>query len=85
MSNAQARRRSKSVQNGDDRHLVYEVGYRKPPKQARFKPGQSGNPRGRPKQTRNLGTLIEEALNETVTIREGNRTRTLPKRAVVKT
>ncbi len=26
----------------------YEVGYRKPPKHSRFKPGQSGNPRGRP-------------------------------------
>jgi hypothetical protein len=25
----------------------YEVGYRKPPKRHRFKPGQSGNPRGR--------------------------------------
>ena len=27
----------------------YEIGYGKPPKQTRFKPGQSGNPRGRPK------------------------------------
>lgn len=27
----------------------YEVGYGKPPQQTRFKPGQSGNPRGRPK------------------------------------
>jgi len=25
----------------------YEVGYGKPPQQARFKPGQSGNPKGR--------------------------------------
>lgn len=25
----------------------YEVGYKKPPKHTRFKPGQSGNPRGR--------------------------------------
>jgi len=28
----------------------YEVGYRKPPKSTRFKKGQSGNPRGRPKK-----------------------------------
>jgi Family of unknown function (DUF5681) len=27
----------------------YEVGYRKPPKTTQFQPGQSGNPRGRPK------------------------------------
>lgn len=26
-----------------------EVGYKKPPAQTRFKPGQSGNPKGRPK------------------------------------
>ncbi len=28
----------------------YEVGYGKPPKHSRFKPGQSGNPNGRPKK-----------------------------------
>ena len=27
----------------------YEVGYGKPPQQAQFKKGQSGNPKGRPK------------------------------------
>ena len=27
----------------------YKVGYGKPPKEHRFKKGQSGNPRGRPK------------------------------------
>ena len=86
MSNTHAPRRRKAVRNGDHGTLEYEVGYGKPPKQARFKPGQSGNPRGRPKQRRHLRTLIEEALNETVTIREGDRKRTLPKReALVRT
>ena len=86
MSKAHAPRRGKTAQNSCDGDVGYEVGYRKPPKQTRFKPGQSGNPRGRPKQRRHLRTLIEEALNETVTIREGNRTRTLPKReALVRT
>ena len=30
-----------------------EVGYGKPPKHSQFKPGQSGNPQGRPKGSRN--------------------------------
>ena len=29
------------------------VGYKNPPKQSRFKPGQSGNPSGRPKGSKN--------------------------------
>src|SRR5215213_6143909 len=29
----------------------YEVGYRKPPRHTQFKPGQSGNPKGRPRQS----------------------------------
>ena len=33
-----------------------QVGYRKPPVHTRFKPGQSGNPKGRPKGPRNLAT-----------------------------
>ncbi len=42
----------------------YDVGYRKPPKHTRFKPGQSGNPRGRPKGTKNLKTDLIEELGE---------------------
>jgi len=41
----------------------YEVGYGKPPAETQFKPGQSGNPRGRPKGARNkLPALNEERL-----------------------
>src|SRR5205823_6157875 len=29
----------------------YQVGYRKPPQHSRFKNGQSGNPKGRPKRS----------------------------------
>lgn len=57
----------------------YRVGYGKPPKHTRFKPGQSGNPQGRPRGARNLRTAFREGLQEKVTIREGNRTRKLSK------
>ena len=44
----------------------YNVGKGKPPKSTRFKPGQSGNPKGRPKGRKNLKTELDEVLNATV-------------------
>ena len=55
------------------------VGYGKPPVHTRFKPGQSGNPRGRRKGQRNVHTVVDEALSQRITIREGNRTRSVTK------
>jgi hypothetical protein len=57
----------------------YEIGFRRPPLHRRFKLGQSGNPKGRPKRRRNVRTVVEEALNQRISIREGDRTRSLPK------
>lgn len=51
----------------------YEVGYGKPPKQTRFKKGQSGNAGGRPKGTPNLKTAIEKVMKSKVTVRKGTR------------
>ena len=55
----------------------YEVGYGKPPKHTQFKPGQSGNSKGRPRGQRNFRTAVRDALQEKVTIREGDRTRSV--------
>ena len=41
----------------------YEVGRGKPPVHTRWKPGQSGNPGGRPKHSRNFGTIVEWAVS----------------------
>ena len=63
----------------------YEVGYGKPPARTRFKKGQSGNPRGRPKGTKNLKTDLLEELQEHIPVREGNREYRLSKqRALLK-
>jgi Family of unknown function (DUF5681) len=53
----------------------YEVGYCRPPLASRFRPGQSGNPRGRPKGVRNLRTVMAAALAEMVEIKENDRSR----------
>lgn len=61
----------------------YEVGYGKPPRHTRFKPGRSGNPRGRPSGSKNLKTLLSEALNETVIVVDNGRRKKITKREAV--
>ncbi len=71
--------------NGEAPDDSYEVGYGNPPKHTRFQPGQSGNPRGRPKGTKNLKTDLMEELGEKIIVREGGQARKVSKqRAVVK-
>ena len=49
------------------------VGYKQPPREYQFRPGQSGNPSGRPKGSRNFKSELREELGELVTIRDGER------------
>ena len=63
----------------------HEVGYGRPPRHSRFRKGRSGNPRGRPRGSKNLATLFAEALDETVAVKEDGRRRAISKReAIVK-
>jgi DNA-directed RNA polymerase subunit F len=57
----------------------YKVGYGRPPRETQFKPGESGNPKGRRKGSKNLSTQIAEALAETVTIKVDGRSRRVSK------
>jgi hypothetical protein len=47
-----------------------QAGFKRPPKRTRFKPGRSGNPKGRPKGRRNLTTDLAALLKKRIPIRE---------------
>ena len=55
------------------------VGYGQPPMASRFKPGTSGNPKGRPKGSKNLRTLVEDAMMASIPLQEGEKTRRVSK------
>jgi hypothetical protein len=65
---------SEPMQNGRS------AAYRRPPEATRFKPVQSGNPKGRPKGSRNFSTAIEKELNARVVVNENGKRRTITKR-----
>jgi len=58
-------------------------GYGKPPRKNRFKPGQSGNPQGRPKGARGLKQVVRAALDDEVNLVVGGQETRKTKREVV--
>ena len=55
----------------------YQIGFGRPPVATRFQPGQSGNPRGRPRGARSIGQMLQQALNRRVIVHENGRERSI--------
>ena len=63
----------------------YDVGFKKPPKHTQFKPGQSGNPLGRPKKKRTVADIMQKLLQEEIIVNgEKKSTKELFLRSIMK-
>ena len=61
------------------------VGYKKPPKRHQWKPGQSGNPRGRTRGSRNIKSILEDRLNDRVkTVQNGRQSTETALEAIIR-
>jgi Family of unknown function (DUF5681) len=61
----------------------YEVGFGRPPVATRFQAGNRCNPRGRPRQMKTAGQLIDEAMNSKIKIVAEGKTKIMTKQQVI--
>lgn len=70
------------MKNGSDqgkqlKEQDYLVGYGRPPKETRFKQGQSGNPKGRKRKPKSVQAQMHSVLSKKITITEDGRAKRL--------
>jgi hypothetical protein len=77
MSKVRSRRRVKAATRDN------AVGYCRPPKKHQFKPGQSGNPKGRPKGSKGEASILREILEHRIPLREAGMVRKISVRQAI--
>jgi len=78
------RQQTRVATHPQDGEEEYRVGPGRPPKEFQFKPGQSGNPKGKRRKGSLVGQLkaeLERALRQNVTLRQGEKEQTVTMRA----
>src|SRR5262245_6738755 len=61
------------------RRYDYPVGYGKPPRHTRFRTGQSGNPRGRPRGSESVDRLVQRIFGARIIVTENGKRRHITK------
>ncbi len=60
------------------------TGYKIPPTHSQFKPGQSGNPKGRPRGRRNTYSVLDDLLSQKIPVtQDGKQTKIDKKTAIL--
>lgn len=74
-NNTSGNNKNNSMKNKSSKD--YDVGYGKPPKHSQFKPGQSGNKKGRPNGSRNIKTDFKEISRKRVRMEDNKNSKTI--------
>ena len=63
--------------------MSYTIGYKKPPSDKKFKEGESGNPKGRPKGATSFLPMLEKELSTVTTIAENGKKKKMTRLGVM--
>lgn len=65
--------------NRDNNVRPDAIGYKKPPRHTQYQPGQTGNPRGRPKRNDDLASILAEMIEQRAEVTERGRSYSITK------